>query len=110
LYSFLGRVLRGGEEQAGQWRSLMERDYEEELETIIGELQCSNDLRCYRSGLEDLCKAKDIGLESFLECLEENPNECRFSVPYGHSFFCKCPLRVHMAKNLKKQKPLKVIS
>ena len=31
--------------------------------------------------------AKEIGMKSFLECLEENPKEGKFSIPFKHSYF-----------------------
>ena len=80
----------------------MEQDLEEELKEIIDNLACPKNFKCYRSGLETLCKARDVGLETFIECLEENPNQCPFSMRlHGHDF-CKCPLRVYIAKKLGK--------
>jgi hypothetical protein len=80
--------------------------FDEELEKgiaeIIGDLKCSKDFKCYRSGFENLCKAKDFGAELFLECLEENPEECKFSSHWKTFWLCDCPLRVYIAKKLKK--------
>jgi hypothetical protein len=78
----------------------MKQEEMEKMEEIMGELKCQKDFRCYRSGLEDLCKARDIGLESHLECLEEAPYRCPFSVHFGRSYYCHCPLRVYIAKKL----------
>jgi hypothetical protein len=79
----------------------MEQDHEKELQEIIGIFTCPKDFECYKSGFEKLCKAQDVGLP-LLECLEEHPVECRFSVRDGGVFYCKCPLRVYIAKKLKK--------
>ena len=38
---------------------------DKEIEEIIGQMKCPKDFRCYQCGLEVLCKAKDIGMESF---------------------------------------------
>ena len=43
------------------------------------------------------CKAKDLGLNSLLDCrpalaTEEDPSFCRFAIPFGKGYFCKCPL------------------
>ena len=38
------------------------------------------------------CKTEDIGLESFLICLEEKPKKCTFSTLFGDRYFCKKPL------------------
>ncbi|MFC1476579.1 hypothetical protein ACFL5S_01290, partial [Fibrobacterota bacterium] len=60
------------------------------------------DFICYKSGLMELCKAEDIGLETFLVCLEENPSDCNFSMPFGDAYFCNCPSRIFIAKKIKK--------
>ena len=80
----------------------MDEKTKKELKQIIGEMECPKGFRCYQSGLEVLCKAKDIGLDEYLECMEVNPQECPFSVAFGYSHFCQCPLRVYIAKKLKK--------
>lgn len=74
----------------------------EQLTKILDGLQCPKDFVCYTSGLERLCRAEDIGLESFLVCLEKNPSDCRFSVIFGGMPFCQCPLRVYIARKLNK--------
>ena len=74
----------------------------EKLEDIVNGLKCPKDFKCYKSGFKDLCKAEDIGIESFLVCLEEDPSECQFSIPFGEAYFCECPLRIYIAKKIKK--------
>jgi hypothetical protein len=80
----------------------MEERTRKTIEKIIAGMSCPKDFKCCRSNLSQLCKAKDIGLESFLECLEENPRDCEFSISYGYSYYCRCPVRVHIAKELSK--------
>jgi hypothetical protein len=80
----------------------MDEDQRKEIEEIITQFKCPKDFRCYKSGLKVLCKAKDIGLDTYLECMEVYPQKCPFSVAFGYSHFCKCPLRVYIAKKLKK--------
>jgi hypothetical protein len=80
----------------------VERGDKKQIEEIIGQLKCPKDFKCYKSGFEVLCKAKDIGIESFLECLEETPFACKFAVPFGGLYYCQCPLRVYVAKKLGK--------
>lgn len=79
-----------------------DRNHKKELEEILNGLQCPKDFACYKSGQEKLCRAEDIGLESFLVCLEKNPADCSFSVVFGDMFFCQCPLRVYIARKLNK--------
>lgn len=72
------------------------------IEEIIGEMKCPKYLKCYKLGFKNLCKAQDIGIDTFLECLEENPQDCKFSLSFGFGYFCKCPLRIYIIKELKK--------
>jgi hypothetical protein len=72
-----------------------------EIEDIIGHLKCSKDFKCYKSGFENLCKAEDTGMESFLICLESKPLDCTFAVSFGYKYYCSCPLRVYISKKIK---------
>jgi len=76
-------------------------DIKKEIEKIIDGLQCPKDFKCYKSGFELVCSAKDIGIASFLECLERKTKECKFSFPFGHTYICECPLRIYLAKKMK---------
>ena len=73
-----------------------------ELEEIIDGFKCPKGFLCYKSKFDSLCKAKDIGMKSFLVCLEEKPRECKFSIDGGDCFFCEGPLRTYSAKKLLK--------
>jgi len=44
----------------------MEKEIQKQIENIIDVLQCPKSFICYKSGLKNLCKVKDIGLESFI--------------------------------------------
>jgi len=79
-----------------------ENDNNKALQEIIDDLRCPKEFKCYTSGLQKLCKSRDVGLESVLLCLEEKAKECTFSVQFGDDYFCYCPLRVYIAKKLKK--------
>ena len=76
--------------------------HKKEIEKIIGGMKCPRDFKCYKSGFKDLSKARDIGVEGYVECLEDNQAACIFSVPFGHTFLCKCPLRIYIAKELER--------
>lgn len=86
-------------ESKGTMESAVQEHIEEEL---MAGLQCPKEFICYTSGLKNLCKAKDIGLESVVACLINDPLACKFSLLYGGIFFCQCKLRVYIAKKLKK--------
>ena len=80
----------------------MDQKDKKEIEEIIDGLKCPKDFLSYKSKFDSLCNAKDIGMKSFLLCLEENPQACKFSIDGGDYFFCECPLRNFIAKKVGK--------
>jgi hypothetical protein len=78
-----------------------EEDIEKQIKDIIGGLKCPKDFKCYKSGFKNLCKAEDIGMATFIKCLEEKPQKCKFARPFGYSWYCNCPLRTYIIKNIK---------
>jgi hypothetical protein len=77
-------------------------DINKEIGKIIDGLKCPKDFTCYKSGFQNLCRAKDMELEHFLVCLNRNLKECKFSLYLGGALLCQCPLRIYIAKKLKK--------
>ena len=76
----------------------MPESTDKKIKELIGQIKCPKDFICYKSGFENLCKAEDVGMKSFLKCLEENPRDCLFSRGYAESYYCTCPLRLYIAK------------
>jgi hypothetical protein len=74
----------------------MEKDHQKEIEAIIGQSKCPKDFLCYGSGFETLCKARLIDGVPFLECIE------KLSLDFGSTHSCECPVRLYIAKELKK--------
>jgi len=72
----------------------------EDIEKIISGMECAKGFKCNQSGFNNLCHAKDIGIDSFVECLETETKGCQFSFPFGMSHLCKCPLRVYIANEM----------
>ncbi len=72
------------------------------IEEIMRGMQCSKEFECYKSGFANLGRVRDIGMETFVECLAENSQACEFSFPFGDRYFCKCRLRIYLVKKLKK--------
>ena len=73
-----------------------------EMEQIARRISCAKDFQCYKSGFEKLCRAKIVGNGKMVECSPENEGSCEFRFSFMKKSFCKCPLRYHIAKNLKK--------
>lgn len=78
----------------------MEEKDRERIEAIIGQMSCPKNFHCAETGFKDLCRARDFGLDEYLECLELHPEHCNFAIPFGNSYLCQCPLRVYLAKRV----------
>lgn len=74
--------------------------HKQEIERIISNLKCSKNFICHKSGLQQLCRARSIGIEGYIDCLEEEAEKCEFSLPFGEGYFCKCPVRIYIAQNI----------
>lgn len=79
----------------------VEEKHKKRIEEIMAEMDCPKDFQCHKNGFERLCKAKDAGMPGYVDCLEENALDCEFRVPFGVDAFCRCGVRVYIAKELK---------
>jgi hypothetical protein len=79
----------------------MKEEFRKKINEIMAGMHCPKDFKCAATGLNQLCKARDVGLDNYLECLEENRQGCPFALSFGNGYFCQCPLRVYLAKKLK---------
>ena len=77
----------------------MEQEHEDQIAHIMTKMSCSKGFECIELESEEICKAKDFGIESFVQCLEENPQMCKFSFLFSDLYLCQCPLRVYFIKN-----------
>ena len=80
----------------------MEKQIVQQVDEIRKRMKCSKGFQCAESGFEKLCKAKDIGYKRHLLCLEVDSALCDFSLFLGKKYYCACPLRVYLTKNLQK--------
>jgi hypothetical protein len=78
------------------------QDLRRQLQEIMGYFACPKGFECCNPEFDPPCKAQDVGLETFVECLEDDSYKCVFSICLGGEYLCKCPLRVYIAKKLKK--------
>jgi len=78
----------------------MDEEERNKIREIVGQMDCPKGFKCVEPGFQVLCRAKDIGLETFLECLEEDHLRCPFLVSFGDALLCECPLRRYIARSL----------
>ena len=87
---------------AAAFEGIMENPLFVQIEEIRKRMKCSKGFLCAESGLKKLCRAKDVGLKRHLLCLENAPASCDFSLFLDRKYYCACPLRVYIIKNLQK--------
>ena len=74
-----------------------------EIERVIAEtVLCKRDLACYNSNFQDVAKGTVINGGQAVECLEKGAKTCNYSIPFGLSYFCNCPMRQYIAQKLNK--------
>jgi len=76
------------------------KDHKEQIEQIMADMDCPNYFDCCKSGLEKVPTPKFVA--DFLRCRYEKPAPCKFAMSFGHGWFCKCPLRNHLAEKFLK--------
>ncbi len=74
---------------------LMDKLSAERLDRLLGGLACKKGVTCATSGVERLCRARRIGTDDLLECLEDERN-CTFATRLGRFWMCGCPVRLHL--------------
>ncbi len=50
------------------------------------------------------CRAADIGINGFAECLRGGPSSCEHALPFGYAFLCRHPRIKDIVENTKKTK------
>ena len=76
-------------------------NFKSAIKRIMKKTVCVKDYRCYTSGFADLCRAEYIGMDSYILCVD-NIQKCNFSLFFVDEYLCKCPVRIYIAKELKK--------
>ena len=72
------------------------------IELLKDGIRCPKNFSCYKSKYESVCKAGFVGKLGVLCCLEENPQECIFSLLSNEKYYCQCTIRKYLAKKFGK--------
>jgi len=76
----------------------MKRDIQKQIDKFLEKQGYPEDCEYYKAGEGIRCKAKDIGLESYVVCLKQNPLQCKYALFFGDVYFCTCSIRITIAK------------
>jgi len=80
----------------------MTQDHIRQIEAVKSRMKCPRDFECEKSGFQKLGRRRIIGRGDLVECLEKRAAPCAFAMPFGDSYFCRCPLRLYVAKTFGK--------
>ncbi|MHC4123444.1 MAG: hypothetical protein ACYSSI_07715 [Planctomycetota bacterium] len=69
------------------------------IEKNCGGIKYAQDRKCCASKSANICKVRDNGPDEFLECLEENARDCRFSLSFGETSHCLSPVQICIVNN-----------
>ena len=78
----------------------MNKIYSKQIGKVIKGMRCPERLKCCKPGIKKLCETKKIGIETFLVCFREKPQECKNAVSFGNLYVCECPLRYYVRNKL----------
>jgi len=73
------------------------QEHRSRIEEIMSGIECPRAFACYTSDFRNLGKVRGIGGTGFLECLESDCADCRFSLPFAVPAACLCPVRIYIA-------------
>jgi hypothetical protein len=88
--------------EQGRQTEQNQTEHIEQIEQIINSMTCSKGFDCFKSGFENLCKAKIVGDGKTIECSPENKRPCEYRFGFVDKSFCKCRLRYYVARNFNK--------
>jgi hypothetical protein len=69
-----------------------------QIEQTMPELEVLVECKRYMRGFGFSCKARDVLLDSYVECLEKDSNSCPFSMSYAGTYYCTSSARFYFAK------------
>ncbi len=78
----------------------MKQDWKEQLEELMGKMECPKDFLCCKSNFRKLCKTEYIRADEFWECQDKKTQDCSFSALHTYTYLCRCPLRHYSAEKL----------
>lgn len=68
------------------------------VEKITSSMKCSKNFTCVKNSFQNVLQSKCFAGKLFT-CTGSNSYMCPHLLPFGYSYFCTCPLFVHVAQN-----------
>ena len=75
----------------------MDNNANKTVEEIMSSMKCPKDFACVKNGFQNVLKSKCFA-GRFFTCTSSNSYMCPHLLPFGYSYFCTCPLFLHIAQ------------
>lgn len=63
-------------------------------------IACISGFKCLEDGYAAVSMTRQYGSDLFT-CVGAEPWRCQHAIHYGYSYFCLCPLFIHIARDIK---------
>ena len=74
---------------------------EKKIEEIKQQVTCANQFQCLDNNFEKLPPVEKIGFDNYvIFCRDNKTSKCNYSIPFGRSHFCTCPMRHYLSQGL----------
>ena len=75
-------------------------EQKEILREKIQECQCTKEVKCIDTGFQNVAPVKSVAAHELLECYTDRAKTCKFALPFGATYFCRCPVRAYLYTEL----------
>ena len=67
---------------------------------MVEDCGCNKACTCADSDFEDVAPVRHLTGSNLLECYTEKAKGCKFGLPFGGTYFCRCPVRSYIKREL----------
>ncbi len=76
----------------------IEEAQKEEIKQKIKACECTKKIKCIDTNFQDVAPVKSVAAGELLECYTDRAAGCKFALPFGGTYFCRCPVRAYLFK------------
>jgi hypothetical protein len=62
--------------------------------------KCTKAIKCIDTDFMDVAPVRSVAACELLECYTDRARTCRFALPFGSTYFCRCPVRAYLFREL----------
>ncbi len=75
-------------------------EQEEILREKIHRCQCTKEVKCIDTDFQNVTPVRSVASNELLECYTDRAKTCKFALPFGATYFCRCPVRAYLYTEL----------